>query len=151
MSIIYRSPSSEKELEEYFLFRWKLLRKPLGLERGSEKDELENSSYHIAAFDNETIIAVGRLQIENNSSGRIRYMAVDNNYRKQGIGSRLLEELENIAKNKMVKRCWLHARETAMTFYTKNNYEVNGEAKSELEIPHFRMEKTVALCNDQLS
>ena len=141
MSIIYRSPLSEKELEAYFLFRWSLLRKPLGLARGSEKDRHENSSFHIAAFENERIIAVGRLQIENNSSGRIRYMAVDNNHRKQGIGSHLLEELENIAKNKMVKCCWLHARDTALTFYTKNNYQVSGEAESELAIPHFRMEK----------
>ncbi len=141
MNIVYRPPESEKELEEYFLFRWSLLRKPLGLERGSEKDELENSSYHMAAFENEKIIAVGRLQIEKDSTARIRYMAVDSNYRKQGIGSQLLEELENIAKDKMVKRCWLHARETAMTFYTKNNYEINSEAKSKLKIPHFRMEK----------
>jgi ribosomal protein S18 acetylase RimI-like enzyme len=137
----YKPPTSADEFAEYYMFRWKMLRKPLNLPLGSEKDELENSSYHMAAFENEKIIAVGRLQIEKDSTARIRYMAVDSNYRKQGIGSQLLEELENIAKDKMVKRCWLHARETAMTFYTKNNYEINSEAKSKLKIPHFRMEK----------
>ena len=141
MTVVYRSPKSEKELEEYFLFRWKLLRKPLGLEKGSEQDGLENTAFHIAAFNNENIIAVGRAQIEKNSSARIRYMAVNKEYRKRGIGSRVLEELEIIAKEKMAKSCWLHARDTAIRFYTKNNYEIKGEANSELEIPHFRMEK----------
>ena len=51
MSIVYRPPKSEKEFEEYFTFRWKLLRKPLGLERGSEQDELEKSAFHFASLD----------------------------------------------------------------------------------------------------
>lgn len=141
MTVVYRSPKSEKEFEEYFLLRWKLLRKPLGLEKGSEQDDLEDSAFHIAAFNHENIIAVGRVQIENDSSARIRYMAVNKAHRIRGIGSRVLEELEIIATEKMAKSCWLYARETAMDFYTKNHYKVNGEANSELEIPHFRMEK----------
>lgn len=141
MQIIYRSPESEKEFEEYFSFRWQLLRKPLGLKRGSEQDALEKTSLHIAAFHNEKIIAVGRLQIENNDTARIRYMAVDDAIRKQGVGSRLLEELEHLAKTKNVKKFWLYARETAVMFYLKNNYEINGVAASDLEIPHQRMQK----------
>jgi ribosomal protein S18 acetylase RimI-like enzyme len=143
MAVVYRPPESEKEFENYLKFRWEQLRKPLGLTQGSEQDELENSAFHIAAFNNEKIIGVGRLQIEKDASARIRYMAVDNQFRKQGIGSRLLEELENIAKAKGVKDCWLNARESAARFYIKNNYEIRGEATSESEIPHQKMEKTL--------
>ncbi len=143
MAVVYRSPETEKEFENYLKFRWEQLRKPLGLTQGSEQDELENSAFHIAAFNNEKIIGVGRLQIEKEASARIRYMAVDNKFRKQGIGSRLLEELENTAKAKGVKKCWLNARESAARFYLKNNYEIRGEATSELEIPHQKMEKTL--------
>ena len=120
-----------------------MLRKPLNLPLGSEQDELENHAFHIAAYNNKNIIGVGRLNIEKNQSARIRYMAVDNKFRKQGIGSRLLEELEKIAKAKGVKKCWLNARESAASFYLKNSYEIRGEATSELEIPHLRMEKTL--------
>ena len=143
MAVVYRPPESEEEFENYFKFRWEQLRKPLGLTQGSEQDELESTAFHIAAFNNEKIIGVGRLQIEKDTTARIRYMAVDNKFRKQGIGSRLLEELENIAKTKSVKNCWLYARESAASFYLKNNYEIRGEAISELEIPHQRMEKTL--------
>jgi predicted GNAT family N-acyltransferase len=141
MQTTYRIPSSTKEFEDYFTFRWKLLRKPLGLERGSEQDELEDSAYQLAAFNNEKIIAVGRLQFENKSSARIRYMAVDSAFRKQGIGSRLLNELESHAIENNIKSCWLYARESATKFYIKNHYTICGEAISELAIPHLRMQK----------
>lgn len=141
MAVVYRSPISGKEFENYFKFRWQQLRKPLGLAQGSEQDQLENSSFHIATFNDKIIIGVARLQIQNDTTARIRYMAVDSKFRKQGIGSGLLKELEKIAKTNDVKYCWLYARESAASFYLKNNYEIRGEATSELEIPHLRMEK----------
>ncbi|MFK7814854.1 MAG: GNAT family N-acetyltransferase [Gammaproteobacteria bacterium] len=145
MQIIYRSPHSKKEFYEYFAFRWELLRKPLGLERGSEQDALEHSAYHLAAFINEIIIAVGRLQLEINNTARIRYMAVDNAFRKQGVGSRMLNELEKYARTKHIEGCWLYARETAAPFYSKNHYIISGEAVSELKTPHLRMQKNLIL------
>jgi predicted GNAT family N-acyltransferase len=141
MTIVYRPPKSEKEFKEYFNLRWRLLRKPLGLEPGSEQDELEKTAFHVAAFNGEKIIGVSRLQIENNSTARIRYMAVDNEFRKHGVGSCLLAELEKIAKTNNVKICWLYARETATPFYLKNNFHIKGTADSDLEIKHQRMEK----------
>jgi len=142
MSIIYRSPESEQELSEYFNFRWENLRKPLGLELGSERDELEDTTFHFAAFKNNNIIGVGRLQIETDLSARIRYMAIAQEFRKQGIGSNLLEKIEDIARKENVKTCWLLARDTAASFYLKNNYQMKGVAESELAIKHHRMEKS---------
>ena len=141
MSIVFRSPNSDQEFEQYFKFRWELLRKPLGLERGSEQDHLERSAFHIAAFYNVHIIAVGRLQIENEDSARIRYMAVDSNYRRQGVGSTILKQLEQTAGENNITTCWLLAREEVVPFYLKNNYEIQGVANSEIDIPHQRMQK----------
>ena len=141
MPIIYRTPQSKQEFQKYFQFRWEHLRKPLGLVRGSEQDELENSAFHIAAFQENKIIAVGRLQTENSATARIRYMAVGKPYRKQGIGSAILASLEENAIKNNVQNCWLLAREEAIPFYLKNNYEVKGVADSDLVIKHRRMEK----------
>jgi N-acetylglutamate synthase-like GNAT family acetyltransferase len=141
MTIVYRSPKSKEEFKEYFEFRWEMLRKPLGLEHGSEQDELENTTAHIAALNDEKIIGTGRLQLETDNTARIRYMAVANAYQNQGIGSSILKQLEKIAKNKNVQTCWLYARENAIRFYLKNNYQMKGNANSALEIKHFRMEK----------
>lgn len=145
MQIVYRPPNSEKEFDEYFTFRWELLRKPLGLERGSEQDELEHSAFHLAAFKNENIIAVGRLQIEQDNTARIRYMAVDSAFRKQGVGSSMLNELEKFAITNHIESCWLYARKTAASFYIKNDYIIHGEAITELTSPHLRMQKCLTL------
>ena len=139
--IIYKSPETPEEFAEYFLFRWQMLRKPLNLPRGSEQDSIEDKSFHIAAYDDQTIVAVGRIHIESNQTARIRYMAVHNDYHNQGIGSRILRELEEIANANNINTCWLYSREDAINFYLKNGYVIKGESDSELAIKHERMEK----------
>ena len=141
MSAVYRTPASEKEFADYFSLRWELLRKPLGLAQGSEQDKLDGKAVHIAAFEGKKIIGVGRLQIEKDNTAQVRYMAVSNSHRRQGIGSQILIELENNAKAKGIEMCWLKARETAIKFYEKNNYLISGDAQSDLKIPHFLMQK----------
>ena len=143
MSITYRPPNSDYEFEKYFTFRWEQLRKPLGLEKGSEQDHLEQSAFHIAAFENNKVIGVGRIQLEYDLTARIRYMAIHERFRNQGIGSKLLNELEQIATRNNICMCWLYARQDAVPFYLHNSYEIKGNASSELAIPHKRMQKTL--------
>ena len=142
MSYIYRPPLSEKEFQEYFTFRWEQLRKPLNLPLGTEKDELEKSAFHMAAYNGGSIVGVGRLHFELNRTARIRYMAVHEQFQNQMIGSTILNYLENHAISNNVQNCWLYAREDAINFYLKNGYVIKGKSESELsEIRHKRMEK----------
>ena len=142
MSIIYRSPNSKKEFEKYYEFRWKMLREPLNLPRGSEQDELEEHSFHITAYNKHEIIGVGRLHIEPDNTARIRYMAVHDDYQNQDVGSRILKELEQHARDNHLRECRLYARESVILFYSKNGYVIKGKSKSELsQLKHERMEK----------
>lgn len=140
--IRYRPPLAPVEFAEYFSFRWALLREPLGLPRGSERDSLEDTAFHIAAYDGPSIIGVGRLHIEADGTARIRYMAVHADYRHKGIGRSILRKLEQFGHDHQVRVCWLHARESAVGFYKKNGYVACGPCKSELSsVYHERMEK----------
>lgn len=140
--IRYRSPLAPGEFAEYFSFRWKQLREPLGLPRGSEKDSLEDTAFHIVAYDGLSIIGVGRLHIEADGTARVRYMAVQDDWRHQGVGRSILGRLEQFAHDHQVRICWLLARETAVGFYKKNGYVARGACKSELSsVRHERMEK----------
>ena len=142
--IQYRPPLAPGEFAEYFSFRWAQLREPLGLPCGSERDSLEQTAFHIAAYDGPSIIGVGRLHIESDGTARIRYMAVHADYRHKGIGRSILRKLEQYANDHHVRVCWLHAREEAVRFYKKNGYVVCGACKSELpSVPHKRMEKVL--------
>lgn len=139
--VLLKSPCSESEFAQYYEFRWQQLRKPLNLPRGSEQDEQELNSFHCSAFISEqTIIGVGRLSPEVNNQMRLRYMAVDEKYRHQGVGSLIVNNLLEYAVSNSIKLCWLNAREEALKFYQKNGFEVTERVQTNLPIPHYRME-----------
>ncbi len=117
-----------KNWDEYYGLRWLVLRKPWGQPKGSEKDEMEKDSIHRAAFIGNKIVGVARLHFNNIKEAQIRYMAVHPDYRGMGIGSRLLEEMEKIARRKKAEYILLNARENAINFYLKNGYSIIGKS-----------------------
>ena len=149
MSILITSPETEKDYLEYFQFRWKMLREPHGKSFGSEKDALEDTSHHVRLIiDPKKIIGVGRIHFikdENKyKKGQIRYMAIHNDYQKNGYGTKILNALEIHAKNNSVHNIFLNSRQSALGFYENNGYKIL--KKSHLlfnEIQHWKMEKTI--------
>lgn len=142
--MIIRSPLNEDEYIAYYLLRWRVLRAPWGQERGSEKDELENESVHrIAILDNK-IIGVGRLHRVDPTTVQIRYMAVAENAKNKGVGKAILLSLEKEAIESKADNIILNARESVVSFYQKQGYEII--IKSHLlfnEIQHFKMKKVI--------
>ena len=102
--IEFRTPLNLKEFKEYDLFRWKILRKPIGKEIDSLKDQYEESSFHLICIKDEIIIGCGRLHFNNKDEAQIRYMAVEERYQGKGIGKKILELLEKNAKKIMLRK-----------------------------------------------
>ncbi len=137
-----RPPESKEEWKNYFIFRWELLRKPLGMSKESLEDELEDSSYHLMGIDDENnVIASGRVHFNDNNQAQIRYMAVKDNYKRKGIGSEIVTKLEDYAFSKGAKKMVLNARENALSFYLSLGYSEKGPYQSDTGIPHSKMEK----------
>ncbi len=137
-----RPPESKEEWKNYFIFRWELLRKPLGMSKESLEDELEDSSYHLMGIDNENnVIASGRVHFNDNNQAQIRYMAVKDSYKRKGIGSEIVTKLEDYASSKGAKKMVLNARENALSFYLSLGYSEKGPYQSDTGIPHSKMEK----------
>jgi|TARA_B100001769_G_scaffold156248_1_gene122694 predicted GNAT family N-acyltransferase len=142
--IHFKSPDNKEEFDKYDLFRWKILRQPIGKSVQSLKDEHENSSFHLIGLIDKKIVACGRLHLNSPDEAQIRYMAVDNYHRGKGIGKQVVEELESYAKLKKVDSIILNARDHAIRFYEKSGYEVVGPYKgSDTGIPHSKMIKKI--------
>ena len=140
-----RPPESKEEWKNYFIFRWELLRKPLGMSKESLEDDLEDSSYHLMGIDDENnVIASGRVHFNDNNQAQIRYMAVKDNYKRKGIGSEIVTKLEDYASSKGAKKMVLNARENALSFYLSLGYSEKGPYQSDTGIPHSKMEKDLA-------
>ena len=123
MEITICEPITKQEFKKYYELRWKILRKPWKQPKGSEKDEREKDAIHIIACIDNKIVGVGRLHFNSEKEAQIRYMAVEEKYRRKGIGSLILKELEKRAKSIGAEYIVLNARENAVQFYKKHGYK----------------------------
>ena len=119
-----RPPKTKEELDSYYNLRYELLRKPWNQPKGSEKDELEDKSFHMAAFDQDKIVGVGRLHKNTDEEGQIRLVAVHEDYRNNGIGKAIMNKLHQKAKELKLKKIMLNARKNAIGFYKKLEYKI---------------------------
>ena len=136
-------PSTTKEYQRYYELRWKILRAPWNQPRGSEQDDLEQSSHHLMVIDSHpAVIGVGRLQFNTIQEAQIRYMAIDIEQQHKGTGTLLLHALEDRAIEPGATRMVLAAREHALGFYQKQGYELEGPGHVLFNtIPHVKMSK----------
>ena len=141
-NILFKTPSSSEEFKKYDLFRWEILRKPIGKSIESLKDEYEDSSYHLIGVIDNKIIACGRLHFNNAYEAQIRYMAIDEHFQRKGIGVKVIELLEAEAKKKQINKIVLNARNQVIEFYKKSGYKsLRKYEGSDTGIPHTTMEK----------
>jgi predicted GNAT family N-acyltransferase len=136
-------PSTADELQRYYDLRWKILREPWNQPRGSERDELDDSSRHVMIVDSkQVVIAVGRLQFNSIREAQIRYMAVAVEQQRKGVGTRLMETLEQRAVELGAACIAIDARESALWFYRKQGYEPQGPGHTLFNsIAHVKMRK----------
>ena len=137
-------PKSTEEFRKYYNLRYEILRKPWSQPIGSERDEEEETSIHRMIIDEKTgeVLAVGRLQFNSIDEAQIRYMAVLDEFQGQGLGSQIISELENVARENGNKLMILSSRKNAIQFYKNNGYEI--VRKTHLlfgEIQHWLMQK----------
>tara|TARA_Y100000991_G_scaffold213267_1_gene198702 strand:- start:476 stop:922 length:447 start_codon:yes stop_codon:yes gene_type:complete len=144
--IIFKTPTNQKEHKEYDLFRWKILRKPIGKDISSLKDKFEESAYHLIGIKDKKIIACGRLHFNNKDEAQIRYMAVSKDLQGFGIGKQILDLLEKNAKKNNAKRIILNARDHAIGFYQISGYKTEKKYNgSDTGIPHTTMKKNIII------
>ena len=138
-------PKSPSDLEQYFEFRWRILRAPLGMPRGSEQDDLENVSFHLMVkTDEDEIVGVAKFKPYSDTAVQISHVAVAETSRGGGIGCRMLEFLEREAKARNFAEVFLTAREHNIPYFAKFGYALGAEAESPLpDIKIFKMHKTL--------
>lgn len=142
MTIIIKQAETDNEYKQYYNLRWRILRKPWGQPEGSEIDELEDDCVHVIAKDDNTVVGIGRLQINSTTEAQIRYMAVEEKYEAQGVGKKIVEALEQRARQQQRYSMMLDAREPAVGFYEKLGYAVTKQSYLLFgSIQHYTMTK----------
>jgi len=104
-----------------------------------EWDEFDDSSTHFVCILENKIIATARLKPD----GQIGRMAVLQDYRNQGYGNKLLVFVIQTARDKNLKKLYLHAQVNAIPFYEKQGFTVCSDIFYEANIPHREMSKII--------
>jgi predicted GNAT family N-acyltransferase len=130
-----------KEYQQMVTLRMDVLRKPLGLSFTNEELAKEKEDILIGAFDEDKILACCLLTKIDNATIKLRQMAVHNNVQGKGIGASMMSFAETVARDKGYKKLMMHARNTAIGFYEKFDFKVNGAEFIEVNVPHHVMEK----------
>lgn len=139
------TPTSPQQWQDYYQLRYQVLRQPWGQPEGSERDELEAQSYHAMVEQAGQVLAVGRIHQLGDGRVQVRYMAVAPQARGSGFGAIVLAALERQAERWGCKAIVLNAREQAIGFYRKANYQLGDVLEPLYGIPHQQMTKQLCL------
>ncbi len=144
MSFELRSPQGTEEFDQYYDLRWRILRAPWQQDRGSEKDQFEDTAIHVAAYESGRLVGVGRLHKTSEDEAQIRYMAVEENCRGKGFGQAIYHHLESEARKMGIKKIYVHARLPVLDFYKLMGFNITGDGPTLFDsIQHKIMEKTL--------
>ena len=84
----------------------------------------ENSWYHVSIYDNEELIAFGRMISDGVYQALICDVMVDPSYQKQGLGKQVIDALLTKCKETGIQSIQLFSAKGKQEFYKKLGFEV---------------------------
>jgi ribosomal protein S18 acetylase RimI-like enzyme len=132
------------EYSQECVLRQAVLRAPLGLDLFAEDLAPEADQWHFGLFapDGALVGCVIAVPL-GDGHAKLRQMAVLPRRQRQGLGRRLLREVEAVLASRGIRHIVLHARLAATGFYDASGYARVGQVFTEVTIPHVRMEKSL--------
>lgn len=130
--------------DENLRLRNDILRVPLNMEFYAEDIAEEWNSTHLGCYDGSGEL-MGSLIMKDVGNGQVkmRQVAVANKFQNRGVGHNMVAASEVWAKENNFSEIVLNAREVAVPFYLKQDYEQIGERFEEVGIPHFKLRKKI--------
>ncbi len=133
---------TEEEMEGALSVRFRVFVAEQQVPMDEELDEFDASATHAIVLSQGEVVATGRIVYGNeDSAARIGRMAVDMEWRRKGLGGRLLTFLEEEAASRNVSTYILNAQEYVKQFYANHGYVELGETFLEADIVHILMRK----------
>lgn len=112
--------------EETYSVRRKVLRKNMPDEPHQFHGDFDPETFHLGYFLNNEIVGILTV-IKNGKIAQLRGMAVLEEHQGKNIGRKLVEKVEEMLSEEHFTKIWMNARETAVPFYEKLGYSIEGE------------------------
>lgn len=139
--VVFEVTQQSPAYQQSVALRFQVLREPLGLSFTREELEQEKDHFHIVCYDNGVLAGCLVLVPQADHVIKMRQVAVDPSFQGLGIGRSLVKFAEEFARDRAFEQVVLHARETAVPFYERLEYQKVGERFEAVTLPHFEMQK----------
>ena len=100
-----------------------------------EWDGMDEEAIHFLAFKNEKAIGCARAFVIKNHM-QLGRMAVLKKYRREGVGTALIEKAITTAKLNQLSAIYISAQCQAINFYKKFGFEITSDIYLDAEITH---------------
>jgi len=132
---------TEPEMESAVAVRFRVFVSEQSIPPEEELDNADATASHAIALCQGQVVGTGRLVFCEDGWAQIGRMAVDAEWRRKGVGSRILRFLEESALDLGLHHCMLHSQEYVRGFYAAHGYHEHGDTFLEVDIPHVEMRK----------
>ena len=139
--VVVKLVETEEELEGAIGVRFRVFVAEQSVPPEEELDAADATATHAIAIFQDRVIGTGRLIVQDGSTAVIGRMAVDLEWRRHGVGGRILTFLEQEARSRGLREAHLHAQEYVKSFYASHGYAEHGDVFLEVGIPHIEMRK----------
>lgn len=136
----------ERERQAAFAVRWEVFVQEQGVPLEEELDSYDAEALHFIAEYSATkeIVATARLIHKEPGIGKVGRVAVRKAYRGRGVGTKIMQFIENFATERNFRQLMLDAQLQAIPFYEKLGYTAEGDIFLDAGIEHRRMIKQLA-------
>lgn len=137
------------DYQEMVKLRDEILRKPLGLHFTEAYLQQEINDVLVGCFEitesgeEQSLIGCCVLSPIDDELIQLRQMAVQESSQRSGIGREIMAFAEKEAVKNGFTTLMMHARKTAIPFYERLGYKIEGDEFLEVSIPHFEMRKSL--------
>ena len=155
--LVVKLVETEEELRAAHAVRMRVFVQEQGVPEEEEVDEYDELPWvsgvpgaeatHVVAMVGGVTVGAGRVvcpvtpAAAEQAEARIGRMAVDWAWRRRGIGSGVLEKLEEVAGLRGADQAVLHAQTYVKSFYAAHGYVEEGRVFLEAGIEHVQMRK----------
>lgn len=132
---------TQEDLEFAFNIRKEVFVHEQNVPEEDELDKYESIAYHYLALWKDKPVGTARWRITNNGY-KLERFAVLKDYRKNGIGKALMEQMMQDIQNHPAsskKNCYLHSQIPVVPFYQAFGFQKKGDQFDECGIMHFKM------------
>lgn len=114
---------------------------PIKLEFDEEYGEIYYYALITKSESAEEGIATLRINYVDERTAKLERVSVIPKFQRQGVGNYLLQQTENILRDRNYKEILVHSFEPALHFYLKNGYQIDESVTIDSEIPQIALRK----------